>query len=257
LTGTTLNTDLGTLDLTPYRVFSRREIISLLRSIRDRNQLVSMMISGGAEAVVTSVLDIDEEQNLVVVDCAPSNMLNEKILSSKRINFETVLDQIRILFHTEEIDRCTYDGLPALCFPIPESLIRLQRREFYRVATPVANPVRCMIPVPDEDGENIVIVTTTLQNISAGGIAIVDEKKLLDNTIGVVYKDCKLDLPGAPPITITLQIRNSQDLTLTSGKAIRRIGCMFVNLPQAQLASVQRYITKLERERNARMTGMR
>jgi len=251
-----LDNDFGTSDLDPYRVFSRREIISLLRSIKDRNQLVSLMISSGSEAVVTSILHVDDAKNLLVVDSAPSNLLNERIVASKKISFETMLDQIRILFSADHIERCTFENLPALCIAIPESVIRLQRREFYRVATPVANPVRCIIPMPDEDG-NVTAVTTTLYNISAGGVAIVDEKKILDNTHGKVYKDCRIDLPGGTPITVTLQIRNSHDLTLTSGKSIRRLGCMFVNLPQALLAAVQRYITKLERERNARMTGMR
>jgi hypothetical protein len=50
---------------------------------------------------------------------------------------------------------------------------------------------------------------------------------------------------------------NSQELTYPNGKSIRRVGCMFVDLPNATLAAVQRYITKLEREQNARATGMR
>jgi flagellar brake protein len=85
---------------------------------------------------------------------------------------------------------------------------------------------------------------------------VIDEKKLLDNTIGRIYKDCRLDLPGGTVVTASLQIRNSHDLTLASGKSIRKIGCMFVNLPSPMLAAVQRYITKLERERNAKATGL-
>lgn len=250
-----MNNEYGTSDLDQYRIHSRREIIALLRSIKDRNQLVSLVIGGGYEAVVTSILHIDDANNIVVVDSAPSNLINERILASRKISFETSLDQIRILFATNNIAFDTFEKLPAFHFPIPESVIRLQRREFYRVATPVANPVRCIVPVPDEDG-NVVVVATTLYNISAGGVALVDEKKLLNNTIGHVHKDCRIDLPGGAPITVNLQVRNSHDLTLTSGKSIRRIGCMFVNLPQSQLTAVQRYITKLERERNARMTGM-
>ena len=253
----TLNTDAGSVDLNSYRVNSRREIISLLRSLKDRNQLVSLLIGGGSDAVVTSVLEVDEASNLVVVDCAPTNSLNQRILASDKISFETVLDQIRILFGTDLVQECLYEDRPALCFAIPASLVRLQRREFYRVSTPVASPVRCVIQAPDENGENIVTVTTTLHNISAGGVSLVDEKKLLDPTSGRIYKNCRIDLPGGTPVTATLQVRNCQELTLTTGKAIRRLGCMFVDLPMSQLAVVQRYITKLERERNARATGMR
>lgn len=255
LFGTTLDNEFGTQDLDQYRVYSRREVLSLLRSIKDRNQLVSLMIGGGYEAVVTSILHIDDANNLIVVDSAPSNSINERILASSKVTFETNLDHIRILFSADEIQFGTFENLPAFYFGIPDSVVRLQRREFYRVATPVANPVRCIVPIPDEDG-NVVVVTTTLQNISAGGVALVDERKMLDTTIGRNFKDCRIDLPGGSPLVVTLQVRNSFDLTLTSGRSIRRLGCMFVNMPQSQLTSVQRYITKLERERNSRMTGM-
>jgi c-di-GMP-binding flagellar brake protein YcgR len=244
-------------DFSPYQIHSRREIISLLRSLQDKNQLVSLLINGGKEAVVTSILHVDDVDNTVIIDGAPTNLLNERIVESDNISFETVLDHIRILFFTEQIKRCTYDNLPALQFTLPDTMVRLQRRDFYRVSTPVINPIRCAVQMTDEDHKPTTTVPVTLQNISAGGIAIVDEKKLLDNTIGKVYKNCRIDLPGGSPVMADLEIRNSQELTFASGKSIRRLGCMFVNLPRPMLAAVQRYITKLEREQNARATGMR
>lgn len=253
----TFNTDYGIEDLSPYQVHSRREIISLLRSIGERNQLVRMLINGGTEAIVTSILKIDEATGTVLIDCAPSQYINQRIIESDNISFETVLEHIRILFFATKIDTCQFENLPAFRIQIPESLIRLQRREYYRVPTPVSNPLRCTIKIPQERaGELPTKVVVTLQNVSGGGIAIADEMKLLDNTIGRIYKDCQIDLPGGTPVIATLQIRNSMEITLTNGRTIRRLGCLFVDLPKAMLAAVQRYITKLERERNAKETGM-
>jgi len=252
------NSKFGVEDVSPYQVHSRREIISLLRAMQERNQLVSMQADGGADTVVTSVLAVDEQGNMLVIDRAPSNIVNKRLLASENISFETVLDSIRILFFASQVGECLYDNLPALYIPIPASLVRLQRREYYRVPTPVANPIRCTIHVPadDETGLGGTTVVVTLKDISGGGIAVVDEKKLLDNTIGRTYKDCRIDLPGGTPVTVTLQIRNSHDMSLASGKSIRKLGCMFIDPPRPMMAAVQRYITKLERERNARATGM-
>lgn len=251
------NSKFGTEDVSPYQVHSRREIIGLLRALQERNQLVSMQADGGADAVVTSILEVDEEGGMVVIDRAPTNSVNQRIIASDNVSFETVLDSIRIFFFADRVRECLYENLPALYIPIPASLVRLQRREFYRVPTPVATPVRCTIRIPADDaiapGTTVVV---TLKDISAGGIAVVDEKKLLDNTIGRIYKDCRVDLPGNPPITVDLQIRNSHDLSLNNGKSIRKIGCMFVDMSRPSTAAVQRYITKLERERNAKATGM-
>ncbi|NEX62700.1 flagellar brake protein [Noviherbaspirillum galbum] len=241
-------------DLSQYRVYSRREIISLLRAMCERNQLVSMRADGG-ENVVTSVLEIDEASDLVVIDRAPGKLTNQRILDSENVTFETVLDSIRILFFATEMQECLYEERPALCAPLPKSVIRLQRREHFRVPTPVANPLKCIIPKQNDDG-SVTSVLVMLKNISANGIGVIDEKKQLDNTIGAVYKDCKLEIPGGPPVIATLQIRNSLDQSLPSGKAVRRLGCMFVNLPNASMSNIQRFITKLERERNAKATGM-
>ena len=242
-------------DLAQYKVYSRREIISLLRAMKDRGQLVGMRAEGG-DNVVTSILNIDETEGLVVVDRAPSKLVNQRILDSEHVTFETVLDSIRILFFTDQVQECMYEDAPTLCAPIPQSLIRLQRREHYRVPTPVASPVRCAVPVPLEDGQGTNTVFVVLKNISGGGIGVIDEKKELDNTIGVVYKNCRIEIPGGPPVIGSLQVRNSLDQSLPSGKSVRRIGFMFVDLPKNMLATVQRYITKLERERNAKATGL-
>ena len=253
----TFNSNFGVEDLGPYQVYSRKEIVALLRSIGERNQLVRMIINGGTESVVTSILKIDEPNGVVIIDCAPSPLQNQRILQSDNISFETLLEHIRILFFVTKIESCIFENLPAFRFAIPASLIRLQRREFYRVLTPVTNPVRCAITVPREDGYGSITVVLTLQNVSGGGIAMVDEKKLLDPTIGRIYKDCRIDLPGGTLVVATLQIRNAQEITLANGKSIRRLGCLFLDLPKSMMNAVQRYITKMEREQNAKATGFR
>lgn len=250
------NKHFGVDDLTPYQVSSRREIITLLRALQERKQILTMHADGGADSVITQVLELDEESGIVVIDRAPSNAVNERMLEGENIAFETVLDNIRILFFAPRLSECIYGDLPALCIDLPTSVVRLQRREHYRVPTPIANPIRCTIQIPQENGNMASTVVVPLQNVSGGGIAIVDEKRLLDNTVGRIYHNCRIDLPGGTLVVATLQVRNCYDTTLANGKTTRRIGCLFVDLPKPMLAAVQRYITKLEREQNARATGM-
>ncbi|MFJ7566488.1 flagellar brake protein [Herminiimonas sp. NPDC097707] len=240
-------------DLNPYRVHSRREVIALLRSIGERNQLVRMLINHGNDTIVTSILQIDESANTVLLDCAPTAIMNQRVLDSEKLSFETVLENIRILFNSPAAESCIYENLPAFIIPLPTSVIRLQRREFYRVPTPVTNPIYCTIPIRAED--QIIPVVVPLHNISGGGLSIVDEKKLIDSTPGHIYENCRLDLPGGS-VTLALQIRNHLEVTLTNGKSIHRLGCAFVNPSNGALGAVQKYITKLERDQNAKATGL-
>lgn len=244
-------------DLNRYQVTSRREIATILRTLAEKKQLVRMQINNGADNVTTSVLGIDEANGLMVIDCARSTTMNNRIVDSDQIDFETTLDNIRILFSAAQASACEYDGLPAFAMGIPASMIRLQRREYYRVPTPIANPVRCTIHIPNDHGAIVQTLNLTLQNVSGGGVAIVDEGKQLDDTIGRVYKDCRIDLPGGTLVIATLEIRNSHEIKLNNGKTVRRLGCLFVDLPNPMLSAVQRYITKLERDQNARNMGMK
>lgn len=233
-----------------FRVESRREIISLLRGIGEKNQLIRMLIQGEADVAVTSVLDVDGDRNILYLDCSVNKEQNRRIVAAKRLSYETTLDKIRILFASEGAQETTYKNLPALKVAIPDTLIRLQRREYYRMATPVSNPVCVTIPMGGAP------LAFPLADISCGGIAVLDNKLLLGNTIGNKYEGCRIELPDAGPVTTALQVRNLLDLTLLNNKTNRRVGCEFVDISRGNLANVQRYITKLERERNARMAGL-
>jgi c-di-GMP-binding flagellar brake protein YcgR len=246
--------DTGLENWHDYEVESRREIIALLRSIGEKNQLIRMLIQGESDVCVTSILDVDPDSNALILDCSINKDQNRRIVAARRISFETTLDKIRILFAADSVHETTYENTPAFKMAIPDTLIRLQRREFYRMQTPVSNPVRAVIPLPDElgGGSNVF----PLADISCGGIAILDNKLLLGNTIGNNYPGCRIDLPEIGTVTTTLQIRNSLDMTLLNSKTNRRLGCAFIDISRGNLAYVQRYITKLERERNARIAGL-
>ncbi len=236
-----------------FEVESRREIYALLRGIGEKNQLIRMLIQGEADVCVTSILDVDETSNSVYLDCSIDQEQNKRVLASRRLSFETSLDKVRILFAAEQIEATTFEGNPAFKIAIPPSLIRLQRREYYRISTPVTNPVRVLIPLPADLGGP---TTFPLADISCGGIAILDNKMILGNAIGRDYEGCRIDLPEVGQVATSLQVRNSLDLTLLNNKTNRRLGCEFVNIPRGMLAYVQRYITRLERERNARIAGL-
>ena len=246
--------DMGLENWHDFEIGSRREIIALLRNIRDKNQLIRMLIQGESDVCVTSILDVDPDTDTVILDRSINREQNERIVRAGRISFETSLDKIRILFASDDITETTFENGAALKMALPMTMIRLQRREFYRMATPVSNPVRAIVPMPEEMGGGTAIFP--LADISCGGIAILDNKLVLGNTIGADYENVRIDLPEIGTVTTTLQVRNSVELTLLNNKTNRRLGCSFVNISRANLAMVQRYITKLERERNARIAGL-
>ncbi len=228
-------------------------MLALLRGLKENSQLISMMINEGSEVFITSILELDDLNNTLMIDSSPSEEANQRIIEAPRVFFDGLLDRISIQFSTSSMQRTTFEGRPALQCNIPISMIRLQRRENYRINTPLSNPIRCLIPLVI--GAGYETIKFSLVDISCGGVAILDEKRILEIDVGQIYDDCQIDLPGIGQIDLALQIRNSQDLMLLNGKTNRRVGCEFIGASTAALASVQRYIMKLERERNSKITG--
>lgn len=245
---------LGTENQSPFQVESRREIISLLRGFKDQNQLISLMINNGDEIFISSILDIDDSNNTVIIDCVPGEEANQHVVEASSVFFDGLLDRISIQFSSSRLQKTSFEGRPALQMPIPTHMIRLQRRENYRINTPVSNPVRATIPITIDN--TVEHVKFSLVDISCGGIALLDDRRLLQTDNFMIYKECSVDIPGIDIIDLTLEVRNTQDLTLLNGKTNRRVGCAFTDLSSRTLATVQRYIMKLERERNAKLTGL-
>lgn len=241
------------INLDHFRIHSRREIGVILHSIQESRQLVRLAIRAGSDAVLTSILQVDIDGDTVVVDCGPNEAINRRMMEAETINFETILNGITVRFEIDGIEECLFEERLAFVFPVPTSLIRLQRREHYRIGTPRVDPAQCTINVPG-NGKKLA-VTLRLENVSGGGVAIIDEKLEIDATIGHIYEDCRIALPNNTFLVVKLQIRNVREIRLQNGKVVRQIGCLFVELPRPMLAAVQRYITSLEREHNARLSG--
>ena len=226
---------------------SRTEIVFQLRAIQKRKLLVNLDIQGSRQIVVTSVLAVNETNNSVILDSARGDVLNQDLLSGKGAEIITQLDGVSISFMTGPVTLCTYDKLPALKIALPKSMIRLQRREHFRVVLPIANPVKCMVPT-EIDGHPDT-VATHIADISCGGVALTDASGHLSTETGTILEKCRLLLPEQDAVFTTLEVRNSAQIRRPNGSFQTRLGCRFVDLPAEAANRLQRFVTEIERAR--------
>lgn len=236
-----------------YEVTAPREVLRLLDNICERRPLVSLAYGAG-DSFLTSLLRVDRDNRSIVLDTVDDTAVNERATNAARVSLRTALDNIRIIIPVTGLRACQYENRPALCANLPESLIRLQRREHYRIQTPMGTPVQVAIPFAGTTGQSTVRIS--LLDISCGGVALIDDKAVLDETRGREYPRCRIDLPGIGVIETTLQVRESQEFTLRNGLTRRRIGCQFVDPSPTILSAINRYIMKLERELSVRRAGL-
>lgn len=236
-----------------YLVHSELEIAFILRAIMHKNTLVSVYFSHGNDFILTSILDIDAEHAEMVLDYGANDELNQHALQAEKLVFVTSQDQIKVQFVCDRIKETEFEGRGAFSVAIPQSLLRMQRREYYRIATPVIDPLKCTIPSPAADSSAQVIVF----DISCGGIAVIDHHPKIDFEPGTIYDDCRMVLPEIGTLSFAIRVRSTSEVTLKNGLVCKRSGCEFIAMPEKIRALVQRYIMKLERERKAKETGMR
>lgn len=239
----------------PTLVTSPLEITQILEVLRDQNTLISVHIDGGAHTIITTLLDIDERQGSIVMDAAREPRINNRAAHADEMHFSAALDRIQVRFSTGPAALAQYEGKPALRFGIPNTMRRIQRREFYRVATPTNGPAQCTVCLAPSLQDDTTI-TLNLKDISAGGVALIDNSKQLDVTMGTVYNDCVVTLPEVGTITVTLRVVQAFDNTLHNEKAVRYVGCAFVNPNGVTTNTVQRYIGLLERKLGAKRFGV-
>ena len=238
-------------DYSKYEVRSKTEILSILRGMQQQGSLITFYFNQGYDFLLTSLLEVSTEDNTLVFDYGSNMEMNRRALQVDKINCVSSKEKVKIQFILRGVDPIQYEGRNAFLGDVPESLVRLQRREFYRMSMPMANPVKCQIPMRQADG-SVKTIEAALVDISGGGVGLTVPPDDAVFKVGAEFSNVAINLPNAGLITATMQVRNLYDVTMPNGKIHKRAGCEFIKLPGPMMTMIQRYIIQVERERKAR-----
>lgn len=239
-----------------FLLYSKSEILAVLRGMMQKGAMITVHFNQGRSFLLTSIIALGADGRSFVLDVGSDDEMNRKALLADNLILTTKIDKVKIQFRLKALAPTQNDGRPAFLAALPDALLRLQRREFFRLSTPLANPVRLSTTLRCADASALCI-ELPLMDISGGGIGLLvspDQAPLFqrDDTL----KDCKIMLPDEGLLVATLCVRSLTEVTSRSGAQLFRVGCEFVELPPARLTLVQRYITRVERERRARLNGL-
>ena len=242
-------------DYGKYLLHSKKEILFILRAMREKGDLVTVYFNHGNDFLLTTLLSVSAEGNAMLLDPGSNAEMNRKALEADKLTFTATHDKVKIQFNVKRLAKAEYQGRQAFRAAIPDEMLRLQRREFYRLTAPIAHPLRCTIPVKLADGSRSTIETTVI-DISGGGLGVMAPPEGVEFETDHLFENCRIELPDVGTVLATLRVRNVFEFTTRSGAKTKRAGCQFVDLPGQMLTLIQRYIIRVERERKARETGM-
>lgn len=230
-----------------FLISSKNEIQNILHTIFVRRARAALYYNEGNSFVLTMLLDASEEG--IWIDPPSNHLDNRNILNSNRIIFVSTHNQAKVQFVTNGAQQVIYDGREAIFISLPQKLLRLQRRDYYRLAAWPQNPLKCVFN-PAQDQTNIKH-EVTIMDISIGGIALVCQEVALELTPGSTYPNCEIELPGIGTLTATVQVKNTFEITSRSGDKIRRAGCVFVKPDGTATNLLQRYVAQMQRKEAA------
>lgn len=235
-----------------YLLTSKNEMFAVCRGLVDHVSLISMIFNGGQDMVLTTLISWGE--NGLLLDFGASSEMNEAALNADKLFCSAQLDKVEIQFILRGVKRVVVDGRPTFHAQLPDSILRLQRREYFRLLTPIINPLRCRLRCNDASGASIAL-SAPVVDISIGGVSLSGLPADLPLTNDMEFADCAIDLPDGGRIVSTLKLRWLAEVVSRSGVPSKRGGFEFIRLAHSMSTLIQRYITKTERERKARESG--
>lgn len=231
-----------------YLLHAPREIAFVLRQLASKGALVTAMFGNERDFLLTTVIGVAEDNRSLLLDLGRDEEIVSRALRKGHLLCDTQLDRVKIQFEIEHIEKTEHEHLPALRAPLPGLLLRLQRREYYRLSVPLADDMLCSVPL--ESGRSI---NARVIDISGGGLALLVTPTNSPFAPGQVFKNCSLTLPHAVgPIRFTLEVRNLFRISQRDGREMVRAGCQFSDMPMQVADQIQRYILRAEQERATR-----
>lgn len=248
-----LRPDATGADQSKYLIYSRLEIATILNTLAKSGTMVTAHFGGGNDFILTAVVAARPEEGKVYVDYGADNDANRRALKAGKITFVAAHERIKIQFVADALHTARVGGRDVFSMALPATLLRLQRREYFRIGTPLTRPLVCAIPPQAEPVP--VPADVTIVDISCGGVAIMDSSDPAGIETGASFRSCRIVLPELGEVAADIMVRSTFEVTYRNGARHRRAGCEFIDMRERDRALIQRYISKLERERKDRAGG--
>jgi len=228
-------------ELERFRVYSRAEIVGMLRSLRDACVLLTAYFDAEPDFGVTTLLAVDESRGVVVFDELPVEVAQRRLMAAPKVTFVGFFDAIKVQFAASGQKVTTFEGKPAFSVPLPEDVLRLQRRDAFRVRPPMSKPATCRLPLGQASRQ---FEALRVLDISIGGLAVLTYPEKIDLSAGMTVEGCQLDLPGVGGASVSLRVRHVEPVP--RDKKARRCRCEFVNMAPAMQLMLARYVNQLD-----------
>jgi flagellar brake protein len=228
------------------------QIATMMRRLVERGPRVWVSFGSDSGVFESVIAAVSTDGRTLYLPCAAEEDVNRQLEEAGPLVCISQLDGVTVQFNVELFRQVT--RAKAFASPMPRALVRLQRRDFFRLVTGTDDGVSMTLAVPSTTGAgpSPECVTADVIDISGGGVAVLLPARALQLTEGMVLTDGVLTLPGVGQLDLAVRVRNIVRMVDDGGTTRQRVGCEFVQLRDAQLVLVQRFIRQVTVRRRER-----
>ena len=215
-----------------FLVRNPRQLRQLLRSLIDQRSLINAHIDGRDRSFPTALLELDEDEDTLLLDGSPQEASNRAAEQADHLLCFAQLERVLVRFRLQALQRVDNDGHVAFRAPLPDELVHLQRREMYRLETPVTDSPQLLIPAGESHAEAL---SMRVVDISGGGLAVAVPTDCAVFSLQKRYP-AVLSLPDGPDLEIELVVCNLLPQRQPNASRSSAWACASISCPAAPTA---------------------
>ena len=239
-----------------FVLHNTKAIAQILADLLKQKTTLKVSFNNGNDIYLTTVIALDTVNHLVFLDIGRDEAFNQRLLESHLVTFEKD-DGIRVRWVSTRLVAANMPDGKAIKIAQPQSMIRLQRRDYYRIPTPIINPVLCRMPIPDPQNPDVdntlelILVDISLGGVGVTSVGVVDPSF----TLGATFSNCKMNFPDIGTTSLKLQVMSISPIPMKDGTIKHRIGLKYIEPSRGNEGLIHRYTYTLERAAIANGNG--
>lgn len=245
--------------LAEFRCAHPREVLALMRSLRDGANPVALSSPCGTTLTAT-VWTIDDAQQRLALDVERGDLQLPGLVEHNEATAVAYLDAVKLQFDLHDLVLVRSAKATALQGRLPRCVYRFQRRQGFRVRTPertaagdaMAPTVPLAAPcapfahlrhpsLPDMG------VRLRILDLSIGGCALLLPHDVPALPLGAILNGVRLELDGATRLAVTLRLQHAS--STRSAPPGLRLGCELLAPDAGTVRALQRHIDQTQKRR--------
>lgn len=243
-----MTTDIAQVGEEDFIVRHNLQILQILKALKDEQNDLKVSFNHGEEDYVTRIIHFAADHKHLYLDITIDEDFNKRMIASPELLIHKD-NGIRIKWKAQNHSVAKMTDGYALKMETPKALVRLQRRELFRLKPPMTTPIPCEIPVPDhENPKGKKNIQYHLVDVSLGGVGLIIQNALHPSIqVGAIFEGCTINFPNLDQALLNLEVKNIIALNSNQSEEKYRVGLEFKNPSRSSESLIQKYTFNLER----------